>query len=108
MAIKITNTNVPTTTRSGVGRKAIPLTSDENAVVDALKNAGDGAITFTCPTYTGNDDKTDNKAVDAFVRHVRGAFSDEDVTIRSMVENGTITLWKRAGRITRPRRADSK
>ena len=105
MALNIQTTAVPTVTRTGAGRKPKPLTEDETAIIDALKNLPEGkALTFDNPVAVDNDPKATKRATDALLRHVRNAFEDEDLTIRSVITGESITLWARAGKIVRPRK----
>ena len=107
MALKIQTTEVPTVTRTGAGRKPKPLTEDEKAIISALKGLNDGkALSFTNPVAVKGDPKGTKRATDALLRHVRNAFEDEDLTIRSVIAEGTITLWVRPGKISRPRKSE--
>ena len=107
MALKIQTTNVPTVTRTGAGRKPKPLTDDETTIISALKGLSDGkALSFSNPVAVANDPKTTRRATDALLRHVRNAFDDEDLTIRSVIAGDTITLWVRPGKINRPRKSE--
>ena len=107
MALNIKTTTVPTVTRTGAGRKPKPLTDDEVAIIDALKSLPEGkALTFDNPVAVANDDKATKRNTDALLRHVRNAFEDEDLTIRSVIAEGTITLWVRPGKIVRPRKTE--
>ena len=107
MALMIQTTSVPTVTRTGAGRKPKPLTDDETAIIDALKNLPEGkALTFGNPVAVANDPKGTKRATDALLRHVRNAFEDEDLTIRSVLTEGSITLWVRPGKIIRPRKSE--
>ena len=105
MALKIQTTEVPTVTRTGAGRKPKPLTDDETAIISALKGLDEGkALTFDNPVAVEGDPKGTKRATDALLRHVRNAFDDEDLTIRSVIAEGSITLWVRPGKIVRPRK----
>ena len=107
MALKIQTTEVPTVTRTGAGRKPKPLTDDETAIITALKALPEGkALTFDNPVAVAKDDKATKRATDALLRHVRNAFEDEDLTIRSVITEGSITLWVRPGKIIRPRKSE--
>ena len=107
MALRIQTTNVPTVTRTGAGRKPKPLTDDEIEIITALKGLTDGkALSFTNPVAVPNDPKATKRATDALLRHVRNAFDDEDLTVRSVIAEETITLWVRPGRIIRPRKSE--
>ena len=107
MALKIQTTEIPTVTRTGAGRKPKPLTDDEVAIISALKGLNDGqALSFANPVAVPNDPKGTKRATDALLRHVRTAFDDEDLTIRSVIAEGSITLWVRPGKINRPRKSE--
>ena len=107
MALMIQTTSVPTVTRTGAGRKPKPLTEDETAIIAALKELPEGkALTFDNPVAVNGDPKATKRATDALLRHVRNAFEDEDLTIRSVIAGDTITLWARAGKIVRPRKTE--
>ena len=57
MALMIQTTNVPTVTRTGAGRKPKPLTDDETAIIDAIKELTDGkALSFKNPVAIPGDD----------------------------------------------------
>ena len=107
MALKFQTTNVPTVTRTGAGRKPKPLTEDETTIISAIKGLSDGkALTFCNPVAVEGDPKATKRATDALLRHVRNAFNDEDLTIRSIIAGDTITLWVRPGKINRPRKSE--
>ena len=107
MALNILTTEIPTVTRTGAGRKPKPLTDDEVAIITAIKGLTDGkALTFTNPVAVPNNAKATKRATDALLRHVRNAFDDEDLTVRSVIAGDTITLWVRPGRIIRPRKSE--
>lgn len=107
MALNIQTTNVPTVTRTGAGRKPKPLTQDETTIIAALKDLPEGkALTFDNPVAVAKDDKATKRNTDALLRHVRNAFDDEDLTIRSVIAGDTITLWVRPGKINRPRKSE--
>ena len=107
MALKIQTTEVPTVTRTGAGRKPKPLTNDECSIISALKSLEEGkALTFGNPVAVEGDTKATKRATDALLRHVRNAFDDEDLTIRSVIAGDTITLWVRPGKINRPRKSE--
>ena len=114
--MKITTTTVPTITRTGAGRAALPLTAEESAVVEAIRDLAPGgdAIAFEidhpADIDTGSETYDDDirKYGDSFLRHVRSAFKDQNITVKASRDNLTFTMWVVAGKIRRPRRNNAE